>query len=93
MIGTASLRRQAQLKAINPTFQCVNFRGNVQTRLKKLGEGIVDATLLAKAGLNRMGMDEHVPSGAVIVWVGMYARANFFVPDFGRIDADQNEKI
>jgi hydroxymethylbilane synthase len=60
VIGTASLRRQAQLKAINPTFQCVNFRGNVQTRLKKLGEGIVDATLLAKAGLNRMGMDEHV---------------------------------
>merc|ERR1719313_2833787 len=56
VIGTASLRRQAQLKAINPTFKCVNFRGNVQTRLKKLGEGIVDATLLAKAGLNRMNM-------------------------------------
>jgi len=59
-IGTASLRRQAQLLAMNPTFKCVNFRGNVQTRLKKLGEGIVDATLLAKAGLNRMGMDEHI---------------------------------
>merc|ERR1719379_844469 len=60
VIGTASLRRQAQLLAINPTFKCVNFRGNVQTRLKKLNEGIVDATLLAKAGLNRMNMDEHI---------------------------------
>ena len=36
VIGTASLRRQAQLYAINPSFKCVNFRGNVQTRLKKL---------------------------------------------------------
>jgi hydroxymethylbilane synthase len=60
VIGTASLRRQAQLRSKNPTFKCVNFRGNVQTRLKKLGEGIVDATLLATAGLNRMQMTEHI---------------------------------
>lgn len=60
VIGTASLRRQAQLLAKNPTLKCVNFRGNVQTRLKKLQEGIVDATLLAKAGLSRMGMTEHI---------------------------------
>jgi len=66
VIGTASLRRQAQLLAKNPTFKCVNFRGNVQTRLKKLGEGIVDATLLAKAGLNRMGMTEHITQ--VLEW-------------------------
>jgi len=66
VIGTASLRRQAQLLAKNPTFKCVNFRGNVQTRLKKLSEGIVDATLLAKAGLNRMGMTEHIT--AVLEW-------------------------
>jgi hydroxymethylbilane synthase len=66
VIGTASLRRQAQLLAMNPTFKCVNFRGNVQTRLKKLGEGIVDATLLAKAGLNRMGMTEHITE--VLEW-------------------------
>jgi len=66
VIGTASLRRQAQLLAINPTFKCVNFRGNVQTRLKKLDEGIVDATLLAKAGLNRMGMTEHITQ--VLEW-------------------------
>jgi len=66
VIGTASLRRQAQLYAINPTFKCVNFRGNVQTRLKKLDEGIVDATMLAKAGLNRMGLEEHIT--AVLEW-------------------------
>ena len=66
VIGTASLRRQAQLLAQNPTFKCVNFRGNVQTRIKKLGEGIVDATLLARAGLSRMGMTEHITQ--VLEW-------------------------
>jgi len=66
VIGTASLRRQAQLLAKNPTFKCVNFRGNVQTRLKKLDENIVDATLLAKAGLNRMGLTEHITK--VLEW-------------------------
>jgi hydroxymethylbilane synthase len=57
VIGTASLRRQSQLMAKNPTFKCVNFRGNVQTRLRKLDDGVVDATLLAIAGLKRMGME------------------------------------
>lgn len=57
VIGTASLRRQAQLLAQNPTWKCVNFRGNVQTRLRKLDDGVVDATLLAIAGLKRMDMD------------------------------------
>lgn len=57
VIGTASLRRQAQLMARNPTWKCVNFRGNVQTRLRKLDDGVVDATLLAIAGLKRMDMD------------------------------------
>jgi len=57
VIGTASLRRQAQLMAKNPTWKCVNFRGNVQTRLRKLDDGEVDATLLAIAGLKRMDMD------------------------------------
>lgn len=59
VIGTASLRRQAQIYAKNPNIQCVNFRGNVQTRLKKLKAGKVDATLLALAGLKRLGMEEH----------------------------------
>lgn len=42
VIGSASLRRQAQLLKKNPSFKVVNFRGNVQTRLRKLDEGIVD---------------------------------------------------
>jgi len=66
VIGTASLRRQAQLMAKNPTLKCVNFRGNVQTRLRKLEDGVVDATLLAIAGLKRMGMDSCATS--VLDW-------------------------
>ncbi|GMI41138.1 hypothetical protein TeGR_g1389 [Tetraparma gracilis] len=66
VIGTASLRRQAQLMAKNPTFKCVNFRGNVQTRLRKLDDGVVDATLLAIAGLKRMNMDQ--VATAVLEW-------------------------
>lgn len=58
VIGSASLRRQAQIMAKNPTLKVVNFRGNVQSRLRKLGENVVDATLLARAGLNRMDMEE-----------------------------------
>jgi len=50
VVGTASLRRQAQLLARNPRWTVVNFRGNVQSRLRKLSEGAVDATLLAYAG-------------------------------------------
>lgn len=60
IVGTASLRRQSQLLARNPGIKCVNFRGNVQTRLKKLGEGVVDGTLLANAGLRRMDMAHHI---------------------------------
>jgi len=69
VIGTASLRRQAQLMAKNPTLKCVNFRGNVQTRLRKLDEGVVDATLLAIAGLKRMDMDQFAT--AVLDWEEM----------------------
>jgi len=57
VVGTASLRRQAQILATRPDLSVVPFRGNVQTRLKKLAEGVVDATLLAYAGLKRLGMD------------------------------------
>uniref|UniRef100_A0A7R9Z503 Porphobilinogen deaminase, chloroplastic n=1 Tax=Pseudictyota dubia TaxID=2749911 RepID=A0A7R9Z503_9STRA len=66
VIGTASLRRQAQIQAKNPTLKCVNFRGNVQTRLRKLDDGVVDATLLAIAGLKRMDMDDCAT--AVLDW-------------------------
>lgn len=60
LIGTASLRRQAQIYAKNPNVKCVNFRGNVQTRLRKLQAGDVKGTFLAYAGLKRMSMEEHV---------------------------------
>jgi len=58
-VGTASLRRGAQLLNRRPDLKVVNFRGNVQTRLNKLAEGQVDATLLAAAGLNRLGLAQH----------------------------------
>lgn len=57
VIGTASLRRGAQLKAHRPDLEIIPLRGNVQTRLRKLGEGVCDATLLAVAGLKRLGME------------------------------------
>jgi hydroxymethylbilane synthase len=55
VVGTASLRRQAMVKRLRPDIAVVPFRGNVETRLKKLDDGVVDATLLALAGLNRLG--------------------------------------
>lgn len=58
VVGTSSLRRRAQLAARRPDLKMVEFRGNVQTRMKKLGEGVADATFLALAGLNRLGMSE-----------------------------------
>ena len=57
VVGTASLRRQAQLLARRPDLRVVNFRGNVETRLRKLAAGEVDATLLALAGLRRLSLD------------------------------------
>ncbi len=55
VVGTASLRRQAQILHMRPDLRVETFRGNVQTRLRKLAAGEVDATLLALAGLNRLG--------------------------------------
>jgi hydroxymethylbilane synthase len=56
VVGSASLRRQALLKRMRPDLKLVILRGNVQTRLAKLANGDVDATLLALAGLNRLGL-------------------------------------
>jgi hydroxymethylbilane synthase len=61
-IGTSSLRRQAQLKRLRPDLRVLEFRGNVETRLKKLDAGEVDATLLAVAGLERLGLATHITS-------------------------------
>ena len=60
VIGTASLRRQAQILSGRPDLRVVPFRGNVQTRLQKLADGVVDATLLAVAGLNRLGHADRI---------------------------------
>ncbi|MDK3018731.1 hydroxymethylbilane synthase [Pseudodonghicola flavimaris] len=56
--GTSSLRRRAQLLNRRPDLRVVEFRGNVQTRLKKLGDGVADCTFLAMAGLNRLGRSD-----------------------------------
>ena len=64
VVGSSSLRRRAQLAQRRPDLQLVEFRGNVQTRLKKLEDGVAVATFLAMAGLSRLGM-QHVAQGAV----------------------------
>ncbi len=73
VLGSSSLRRRAQALAVRPDLKVVDFRGNVQTRLRKLSEGVADATLLAAAGLRRLGLidkaagilsiDELLPAG------------------------------
>ena len=57
-VGTSSLRRKAQLKFSRPDLEVVEFRGNVQTRLKKLKDGVASCTFLAMAGLNRLGLGD-----------------------------------
>lgn len=57
-LGTSSPRRSAQVRRIRPDLEVVLFRGNVATRLRKLEEGAADATLLAAAGLERLGQNE-----------------------------------
>jgi hydroxymethylbilane synthase len=59
-VGTSSLRRQAQLRARRPDLQYIEFRGNVDTRLRKLAEGQVHAIVLASAGLERLGRTEYL---------------------------------
>jgi hydroxymethylbilane synthase len=59
-VGTSSQRRRAQLKAVRPDIEAQEFRGNVDTRLRKLAEGQVDAILLAAAGLDRLEKTEWI---------------------------------
>lgn len=59
-VGTSSQRRRAQLKALRPDIVAEEFRGNVDTRLRKLGEGQIDAILLAAAGLDRLGRTDWI---------------------------------
>ncbi len=65
-VGSSSLRRRAQLAHRRPDLNLVEFRGNVQTRMKKLQDGVAQATFLAMAGLNRLGM-AHMAQGAIEV--------------------------
>jgi hydroxymethylbilane synthase len=62
VVGSASLRRQALILRMRPDIKVETFRGNVQSRLRKLNEGVVDATLLAQAGLNRLGLQDIITS-------------------------------
>ena len=59
VIGTASLRRQAQTLHLRPDLKVVTLRGSVETRLRRMTEGMMDATYLALAGLTRMGLQHH----------------------------------
>ena len=76
VIGSAALRRKAQLLHLRPDLQVVNFRGNVDTRLAKQASGVVDATLLAMAGLKRLGLGHvgaPVPEDEMLPAVGQGA--------------------
>ena len=66
VVGTSSLRRKAQLLNRRPDLTVVEFRGNVQTRLRKLEDKVAECTFLAMAGLNRLNMDD-VPATAISV--------------------------
>ena len=59
-VGTSSPRRRAQLLFLRPDLQVVSIRGNVETRLNQALEGKVDAIILASAGLQRLGLDQHI---------------------------------
>lgn len=66
VVGTSSLRRQAMVKKNRPDLEVVTYRGNVQTRLEKLQKGVADATLLACAGLRRLGQADVITSAIEI---------------------------
>jgi hydroxymethylbilane synthase len=59
-VGTSSLRRQCQLRALRPDLELLDLRGNVNTRIRKLEEGHYDAIILACAGLERLGLDRYI---------------------------------
>lgn len=59
-IGTSSLRRKAELLSYSKDFKIAELRGNVDTRLRKLNEGVYDAIVMAKAGIKRLGFEKHI---------------------------------
>jgi hydroxymethylbilane synthase len=102
VVGTASLRRQALVKRQRPDLATVLFRGNVETRLRKIEAGVADATLLALAGLKRLGLagqaTEILPTEAFLPAVGQGAvcletreadgRTRSFVEAIGHVDTE-----
>ncbi len=60
LLGSSSVRRTAQALRLRPDLKAVGFRGNVETRLRKLGEGVAQATFLACAGLRRLKLEHHI---------------------------------
>ena len=60
IVGSSSLRRVAQVRHARPDLRLVEFRGNVNTRMRKLSEGVAQATFLACAGLNRLGLADRI---------------------------------
>lgn len=60
VVGTSSLRRQAQVKRMRPDINVVELRGNVETRLRKLADNVADATILAYAGMKRLGQEDRI---------------------------------
>lgn len=78
-VGTSSLRRTAQLKVIRPDLECLDLRGNLDTRIKKLDDGLYDAIVLAYAGVKRLGFEdrisEHFDPKVILPAVGQGALA------------------
>ena len=60
VVGTSSVRRIAQLKLVRPDLNCQPLRGNIETRIRKVQEGELDAIVIARAGLNRLGLSGHI---------------------------------
>jgi len=74
-VGTSSLRRQAQLRALRPDLELIDLRGNVNTRLAKLDTGAYDAIILACAGLDRLGLGARIRTRLVPpIWVPAVAQ-------------------
>ena len=91
-VGTGSLRRAALVRRLRPDLVTVPLRGNVETRLRKLGEGVADATILALAGLRRLGLDN---AATAILDVEMFPPAvgQGIIAIEARADDDQSRAL
>ncbi len=104
VVGTSSLRRRAQVLACRPDLRPVTFRGTVQTRLRKLAEGEAQATILAAAGLRRLGMidkaagilsiEEMLPAGGQgIIGVTLHVDAPQWLRDAVASTDDEDARL